>query len=448
MTAGSQGSLKSRIIRAGGWNVLQVVVSNMMRLGSNLVMTRLLVPEAFGLMSFIMTIVTAFTMLSDIGINRSIIRDADGDTERFLRAAWVVQIWRSLFIGGGVLVSAILAFFFAEGLARTGTVYADPLLPFLIAAISILPVLDGLKSTNWFIAERRLQNGRIIAIELLAQVIAILSQIAIAMMWPSVWTLVIGTVLGQLFRTILSHAVFQGPGMKWEPNAEIAFRIWSFGKYLMGSSVLTFAAQNTDKFILASLLGSANFGLYAIAQIWASAGRVLLGRITDKIGFAVIGEVLRTRPTEAPALFKRFQRSIDVLCVSMFVIVLLLGEPFIRLMYTEAYQTAGHYLKILSLGFLALRFDAMIMFVLNSGNSRALMVTSGLRAAAITTLLPLGYYLIGMEGALMTAALAPLASAPYTIWLVRPLLGQHYALRQFIWLAAILFAALGTYLVY
>lgn len=448
MSAEPQGSLKSRIFKAGGWNILQILVSNVLRLGSNLVMTRLLVPEAFGLMSFLMVIVTGFALLSDIGINRSIIRDPAGNTPRYLRAAWVVQVWRGGFISAGIVVMAVGVWAFAPHFAPNDTVYADPRLPFLLLAIATVPFLNGLRSTNFFVAQRNLQIGRIASVELTGQALAIFSQVIIAFFWPTVWSLIIGTTLGQILKTWLSHKIFSGPPMVWEPDKDVAAEIWKFGKFLMASSSLTFAAQNADKLILASILSGSSFGLYSIAQIWVGAGQLFIGKISDQIGFSALGEVIRTRPKEAARVFKRFQKAIDLFCVTCFLLCVFLAEPFIRLLYTETYYTAGHYLTLLGLIFLSLRFNAMTMFILNHGNSRAMMIISGIRAVAILLLLPLGYNLIGIEGALLAVALTPLSSAPYTIWLIRPLLGEGYAARQVLWVVAILLTAVAVYLTY
>ncbi|MEC7794713.1 MAG: oligosaccharide flippase family protein [Pseudomonadota bacterium] len=448
MSAEPQGSLKSRIFKAGGWNILQILISNVLRLGSNLVMTRLLVPEAFGLMSFLMVIVTGFTLLSDIGINRSIIRDPAGNTPRYLRAAWVVQVWRGGFIAAGVVLTAVGVWFLAPHFAAEGTVYADPLLPFLLAAISLAPLIHGFKSTNVVLAQRNLQIRQVAYIEVIGQICAILFQIVVASIWPSVWSLIFGTIVGQAIKTAISHKIVPGPKMAWQPDKEIASQIWIFGKFLMVSSLLTFAARNADKFILASLLSSTSFGLVAIAQIWIEAGQTLLNKLADQIGFSALGEVIRTRPKEAARVFKRFQKAIDLFCVTCFLLCVFLAEPFIRLLYTETYYTAGHYLTLLGLVFLSLRFNAMGAFILNHGNSRAMMIISGIRAIAILILLPLGYTLIGIEGALLAVALTPLSSAPYTIWLIRPLLGEGYAARQVLWVVAILLTAVAVYLTY
>ena len=55
-----------------------------MRLISNLILTRLLVPELFGLMALVNTFIQGLFLFSDVGIATSIIRSPRGDDPVFL----------------------------------------------------------------------------------------------------------------------------------------------------------------------------------------------------------------------------------------------------------------------------------------------------------------------------------------------------------------------------
>ena len=77
-----------------------------MRLLSNLVLTRLLFPEAFGMMALIQTFTAGLQMFSDIGLRPSIIQNKRGEDPDFLNTAWTLQIIR----GAGLwLFSCLLA---------------------------------------------------------------------------------------------------------------------------------------------------------------------------------------------------------------------------------------------------------------------------------------------------------------------------------------------------
>src|SRR5690606_17348568 len=68
-------SLKRLALRGSAWVVLEQFVAYILRLLSNLALTRLLFPEAFGLMALVNATLRGLKMFSDIGLNLSIIQN-------------------------------------------------------------------------------------------------------------------------------------------------------------------------------------------------------------------------------------------------------------------------------------------------------------------------------------------------------------------------------------
>ena len=428
-------TLGGRLLKAGSWSMGQVMVSHALRLGSNLIMTRLLMPEAFGLMAMVGTVLVGFALMTDIGIHRSIMREPDGDQDHFLRAAWTVKIGRGALIAIATLIAAMALWWLAPVLAAPGTVYADPRLPFLIGLSALVPLLQGLESTTRELSLRRIHMQYSAMLDVGSQVAVILAMVAFASVSPTVWALMAGTLVGPVVRVFATHLLFPGPRMALVRDPEIAGRLWHYGKWLMGSSIFTFVAQNADKFILGALLNASVFGFYAIAQVWIDAGKMVIGRLGDQIGFPAISEMIRTRPREVPRLFRKFQTVIDIVCAGCFVILFFGGQALIDLLYTDTYRTAGTYVAILSLGFLALRFNTLSGLVMSLGNSRSIMIISAIRAVTLCITLPLAYQAFDMRGALLAVALNPLVSAPYTLFLVTPVLGARQVRWDWLWLA-------------
>lgn len=442
-----RGSLGGRALRAGGWSMAEVLTGHLFRLCSNLIMTRLLLPEAFGLMAMAVTVLTALTLFTDMGIQRSVTREPDGAEERFLRAAWVVKLGRGALVSAGVLGVAGLLWLLAPGLAAPGTVYADPRLPGLIALVALASLMQGAESTSKELLLRRLQPRLITLVGVAAQATGILSMIGFAQLSPTVWALLCGMLVNNAVLLLASHLVYPGPAMRPEWDRGVADRLWHYGKWLIGSSAFTFVARSADKLILASLLPAAAFGIYTIALIWVEAGRLLIARLIDRVGFAAMSEVLRTRPDEVRRLFGRFQAVIDLFCLAAFLAALLGGEILIRLLYTEAYHAAGGYLALLSLAFLVMRFEPLNGLVMNMGNSRAMMVVSVVRAVTICASVPLGFSVMGVEGAILAVALNPAVTAPYTLALTRPVLGLRQTVAGLLWLVATLALAIAILVV-
>jgi len=438
---GTGGSLRARTLRAGGWSVAQLVVNQAFRLVTNLIMTRILLPEAFGLMSLVTTLITAFTLLSDIGIQRSVVREPDGAEPRFLRTAWTVKVWRGALIAAGVAAMAIPVWLFAPALARPDTVYADPRLPGLLLMAALAPLLQGLESINKELSQRELKLQYFTLVSLAAQILSLVAMVLLAQLSPTVWALLAGMLVAALANAILSHLVYPGPRMQLTRDRAIVARLWDYGKFLMASSALTFVASFADRFILAALVDARTYGLYFIAQLWAEVGRLFIIRVADQVGFPAIGEVIRDRPQDVPRTFARFQRVIDVFCLAAFLGALLLGPWLIDLLYTPDYAVAGHYLRLFSITFLMMRFDTMNQLVMNLGNSRAMMWISAMRAAALCLLLPGGYMLFGMDGAVVGVALTPGVTFPYTYVLTRPVLGPAQSRMALVWFGFSLVAA-------
>lgn len=432
-----QGSLRSRALRSGGLVFGQMAAQQGLRLLSNLVMTRLLVPEAFGLIAFVSTLIVAFALFSDIGLEKNIIREKDGDSAKFLRVAWVIKILRGVLIASCVSLVALGFAIFGTTWAPVGTVYSDPILPLLILVSALFPLLQGLEATTKELSLRRLEMGRITVVELTAQAITIGTMVAFAAINPTVWALMAGMLVGQLVRSGGSFLFYPGPRMAFEWDQSIFLRIWHFGKWLLGSSVFTFFANNADRFILAGLMSSLLFGIYAIARIWVDAGKQILGRIAGQVGFSSIGEVIRDRPKDAPRFFRKVQTALDVLCVIGFLVCYFASKPFVELLYTEDYSSAGEYLQVLGLILLVARFDQLNLLVMNIGNSQSMMVISAIRALALCISLPLSFFTFGIYGALFAVTLSPLLSVPYALLVLRSFLGRQI-LIDVTWTFAIL----------
>ena len=92
-------SLKQRALNAGFWSLAGYGFNQALRFGSNLLMTRLLVPEMFGVMTIAYVVMTGLAMFSDLGLRPSVVQSKRGSDPVFLNTAWATQILRGLLLG-------------------------------------------------------------------------------------------------------------------------------------------------------------------------------------------------------------------------------------------------------------------------------------------------------------------------------------------------------------
>jgi len=85
-------SFVQRVMRGAAFTSGGFVLSQGMRFASNLILARLLFPEAFGLMA----LMTGLTMLSDTGVPQSIMQNKRGEDPDFLNTAWTLNLMRGV----------------------------------------------------------------------------------------------------------------------------------------------------------------------------------------------------------------------------------------------------------------------------------------------------------------------------------------------------------------
>ena len=196
-----RGTLNRAVWKGSTITLMGQGASSVIRYGSNLIVTRLLLPEHFGLMALVTTFQVGLALFSVTGVGPNIIQNSKGEEPIFFNTAWTVQAIR------GVLLWATLSLL-AWPLSR---VYHQPQLLALLPVAGLMAFCGGLESTRGFILNRRLSFLAITLLELATQVVNVAAMIGLALVWRSVWVLVLANVLAALVRTILSHTILPGP---------------------------------------------------------------------------------------------------------------------------------------------------------------------------------------------------------------------------------------------
>jgi O-antigen/teichoic acid export membrane protein len=416
---GGRGSLTSRVLTSSLWMLGGNLGMKALRLGVNLILVRLLVPEDFGLMALIFTLHAGFDMLTDIGIKPAVVRSEAGDDPRFLRTAWTLQA-----VKFGTMAVALAAFGALYGLASDwidvgDTIYAHPELPGLIAASSLILLANGLQSINVATAERQVAMQRVLAVNMSAYVVSSVATVIWAWAAPSVWALMWGTLIGAVLRSALGHLVLPGPRMGFDLDPAHRDEIWAFGKWIMGSSALGFLAQHGDKLVLAALFEPVAFSFYAIARLWIDAAKQLVGRISQTAGLAALAEVNRTRPAELPRALRKYRRVQGAVCVVMFLGFVLVAGPFIAALYPADFAAVGALLPQLAPLLLLQTYSALQSVALMAGRSRALAGVTLWRAVALLAGMPIAHLLLGPAWTICFIAVSGAFGVPALLRLTR-----------------------------
>lgn len=399
-------SAKNTATRGAYIEIIGFGGSYVLRFVSTLVLTRLLFPEIFGLASIVSIFVFGLTMLSDAGIAQGIIQSKRGDDVRYLNTAWTVGILRGSVIW---LVACVLAWPFA-------LLYNEPQLVSLIIVGSFGALIGGFTSTSMITLRRHLSLGRLAIIELSTQSLALAVTVIWAYLAPSVWAIIGGGLSAAIFKVVVSHSISVGYRNKFDWNLPDVKAIFHFGKWILGSSALSFVGSQADRLILGHLAGMATLGVYYIATTLSDAAGALAGRITTGVLYPVLSRVARENPTQISQSYYRARLRTDVIGLLPLGVVFTVAQLVTDILYDERYQQAGWMLQILCLRVaLSITVETMKDCLMAVGHVRAALYQSAARAIGMLIGVPMGWHFFGLEGIVWAAVLAELVVLPIMV---------------------------------
>lgn len=382
-------NLGARASRAAGWSFVGFGASQALRLGGNLVLTRLLYAEAFGLLAIAGVLLQGLALFSDFGLGPSIIQNERGDDRDFLDTAWTIQAVRGVCL-------ALLA---AAGAWPFARFYDEPALLSIIPAIAITAFLQGLNSTKIFTVGRQLDLARLTALEVATQAIGVAVMIAWALASPTYWALVAGGITTATVKMVLSHLVLRGPIDRPRWHAPSAQALFHFGKWIFLSTALAFFASQSDRLIFGKLVPMAMLGVYSIGAMLALMPQLAFYQVEQRVVFPAYSRVHLAGEGLA-RVFPRV-RSAFLAAGGWVVAGLVAGGPtLVALLYDARYHEAGWMVQVLSLGtWLGLLQSTNGAALLALGQARWVAVGSFCKIVGIVTLVPLGHRLGGFPGA-------------------------------------------------
>jgi O-antigen/teichoic acid export membrane protein len=410
-------NLKQRAIHASMWTMGGYATSQGIRLATNLIMTRLLVPDMFGVMSIVTVVIVGLALFSDLGFSQSIIQSKRGDDPVFLNTIWSVQIIRGVVLWAiSMLIGMALYWASKLNLLATNTVYSDPLLPWIIPVASLSVLFSAFEPTWTSTASRRLDQSKITMIELASQIASILVMLIWVWFDKSVWALVAGSLSGSIVRNFIVYYIVPAESNKWELEREAIKEILHFGKWIFASSIVGFLFMNGDRLLLGGLITAPELGIYTIAFFIVNSVTQVVNRLFGNVAFPALSEAVRLRPEQLIDVYYRFRFWSDIGLLFFAGLFFVTGSLIIQLLYDARYANAGEMLEILSLMLIGVRYNLTDQCYIALGKPKLMMFLIATRAIFLFCLLPIAFSKFQMIGALWAIVISNFASIPLTIY--------------------------------
>lgn len=327
--------LKARVMRGSAMMGFGSVVEHAIRFLRNLILTRILLPEALGTMAIILAINAALESFTEVGVREAVIQNPKGEHPAFLNAAWWFATARgALLCTVGLALAWPLAHFYRISEART------------MLMISFTAILcNGAISSRAYIALKHLEYGRWVVIMVGSALGGI--GVTLVLLWQlgDIRALVYGYVCESLLKLILSFLLCPfRPSLTF--RAQQTRELLRFARGMAGVPFLTFVFLSADIFVLGKVVDKGSLGLYGVAASLASAPTVLISIFINPILMPVIAHI-RQQPSRINGVLLTITRTMAMTGSLLCAWVALFASDIMRIVYGPAYAAVGFVLAIL-----------------------------------------------------------------------------------------------------
>jgi len=420
------GRLGRLLVGGAFWAVFGFGTAQLLRLVSNLILTRLLFPDAFGIMALVTVIMQGIAMLSDAGLRGSVIYHQDGDSVEFLDTVWTIQVIRGFLLW---LAAALLAYPFAY-------FYEEPWLAAILPVSGFVAVIQGFTPTKMLSANRHLNVRWLILLELTSTAIGLTVAVVLSWLTRSIWSLVIGTMVTALV-TLINAQLREGHRNRFCWNREVAGEVTRFGRWIFISSACSYVFNSGDRLVLGHFFTAAELGVYSVAAMMARLPVAVIESLRARVMQPLYARSWREESTEkVRQRIARTRMALLALILPYSCLLFIFGQEVIDLLYDPRYAAAGWMTSILSLGaVIQICSDIGPVFQARGDSINHFRIVV-IRSVSFTVCVAIGGIWGGATGVILAIPISALAPYPLTAIV-------YY--RNHVWSPAVDFAGFGFF---
>lgn len=242
--------LKNKSIQGGISTMAGESISLALRIGSMVVLARILMPEHFGLIAMVMALTDIVERFKDFGLSSATVQRKEINHEQVSTLFWINLGIGILIMLSVAALSQVIVWF-----------YKDRRLFGITLALSSSFLFGGLAVQHHALLRRQMRFNILAWINILSNTLSIALAIALAWQGYGYWALVWKEV---------SRAVFIAAGLwlmcRWRPSFPKRIpgigSMLRFGRDITGFNITHFFSQSLDKILIGKFWGAGPLGFY------------------------------------------------------------------------------------------------------------------------------------------------------------------------------------------
>ncbi len=397
--------LKQRVIRGGFAKICSQGAGFVVRMGSLMILARLLDPKDFGLVGMVTAVIGVFNLFRDFGLSAAAVqRNTTVTREQASTLFWV-----------NILVGAILGLLSFAIAPFAVLFYHEPRLFGITAALASGFLFNAAGVQHSAMLEREMRFTTLSVIDTISLLTSVLVGIGMALHGYGYWALVATTTVAPLVYTVcvwLTTAWVPG-----RPHRRVGVRsMMRFGGTLTLNGLVMYIATNFEKVLLGRFWGAEAIGVYGRAYQLVNMPNDNLNSAASGVAFAALSR-LQDDPPRFRSYFLKGYALVLSLTVPVTVACALFAKDMISVFLGPKWQSAVTVVSLLAPTTLAFATINPLGWLLMSLG----LVGRGLRMALVFAPIMIAGYLIGLPygprgvafaySAMMTLSVIPMIAA-------------------------------------
>jgi polysaccharide transporter, PST family len=329
-------SLRQKAAKGIFWSVIQKWGRAAISIVTFVVLSRLLSPDAFGLVALATVFTVFIELFLDQGFGAAIVQRAEIEPEHLDTAFWI-NILTGLILTVGVIVSS-------EWIA---SLFKEPRLASVLRWLSISFILSALSSTQISILQRKLAFKNLAARSLAASAVGGVVGIGMAFAGFGVWSLV-----GQDLVTSAAGIVILWSSSDWRPGLKVSKKhykdLFGFGVSIVGNHALTVLIRRSDDLLIGYYLGPTLLGFYTIGYQLLLVIIRLVTEVTNSVAFPAFARI-QNEPERMRRAFYNVTQYTSLFAFPVFIGLATLAPELVPVVFGEKWAPSIPVMQVLSL---------------------------------------------------------------------------------------------------
>lgn len=333
-------NLTQRTLTGMAWVAWGSATMAVLRVVVLVLLTRLLTPEDFGLVSAALVIIGFSLIFSQLGMGPALVQRPVLEP-RHVTTAFLASITLGLLFGATIWLAAPLVAQFYR---------MDQLTP-IVRALALLFVISGISTVPESLLQRELRFRLLANRDVAAYAIGYGGVgVTLALLGWGVWALVAAQLSLSLVRSSIL-LLASPPRLRARPTWASFRELMSFGVGLSASRIGVFLANQADNLVVGRWLGAIPLGLYSRAYQLMSVPTALLGDVLDKVLFPTMSRVQHDQRRLASA-YLQGTALIGLVTLPAGLVAAVLARDIILVAFGTRWEAAIPPFQVLALGML------------------------------------------------------------------------------------------------